>query len=58
MDEIKVLTQLLNLAVNKAIEYDQKHGETDMECAAIEGRIAAYKDMAKEINEKISEAIR
>lgn len=57
MTTLELLADQLKHVAQKIAETDQLASGDDTECGAIEGKLAAYRDMAAKITEQIGRVI-
>ncbi len=57
MTKLQILSELLEELANRIAEADQEQANDDMQAGFIEGKLTAYKEMAKGLADSISRAI-
>jgi hypothetical protein len=57
MSELQMLADLITELANRIAETDKMQADTDMAAGAIEGRLAAYREMMKGLARMIDKAV-
>ena len=57
MTLLQALTDQLLYLVDRIEEEDCKHSNDDTECEVIEGKLSAYRDLARKVHDQIGKAI-